>query len=120
MTDTIEEELRRLDDYFSVKKNLEQLPGYTHSHPQAVKNLKDLVEQTIISLARYADEGRLGPSQDRLLEYVHDLKRRWVGSGPLDFPADSRFVIRLNSIFTEETARISEYRICFRRTSSVY
>lgn len=113
------EELRKLDELYRVKADLEQLPSYLKFHPQTTRHFRDLVEETVVSLARCADRRQPGTPQDNMIENILDLRRRWLGSGPLEFQANSRCLSQLDSIFIHELKRLSEcnfHLLFLRRT----
>ncbi len=105
---SVHEELRKLDDLYRVKADLEQLPYYLRFHPQTTRHFRDLIEETVVSLARCADRRLPGTPQDNIIENILDLRRRWLGSGPLEFQANSRCLSQLDSIVINELKRLSE------------
>jgi len=105
---SVHEELRKLDNLFRVKADLEQLPYYIRFHPQTTRHFRDLVEETVVSLARCADRRLPGTPQDNMIENILDLRRRWLGSGPLEFQANSRCLSQLDAIVINELKRLSE------------
>lgn len=120
MASSVHGELRKLDDLYRVKADLEQLPYYLRFHPQTTRHFRDLIEETVVSLARCADRRLPGTPQDNMIENILDLRRRWLGSGPLEFQANSRCLSQLDSIVINELKRLSEcttYLLCLCRTS---
>jgi len=43
-----------------------------------------------------------------MIENILDLRRRWLGSGPLEFQANSRCLSQLDAIVINELKRLSE------------
>jgi len=116
---SVHEELRKLDDLYRVKADLEQLPYYLRFHPQTTRHFRDLIEETVVSLARCADRRLPGTPQDNMIENILDLRRRWLGSGPLEFQANSRCLSQLDGIVINELKRLSEcstYSLLLHRT----
>lgn len=108
MANAVDDELQKLNNLYRVKQDLESLPQYIRFHAQTVRHFKDLVDETVMSLARCVDQRLPGSSQDGLIEQVLDLRRRWIGSGALEFLASSRCMVLLDGIITNELRRLSK------------